>query len=238
MGFPVFPLQWIDPDSGEVSSGYRESGYFPEAVINMLAFLGWNPGTEQELFSLDELVSAFSIDRVGKSGARFDPEKVKWYNQQYLRMKSDSELVARIKAELIKNEIHVSGNLDKIVSMVKERLIFPKDFWDQASYFFVAPKEYDRDMQKKIWKSDTPVIIEAVKDLFRKTSDFTSEELEKLINQYIAEKNIGFGKVASPLRLLVVGSGMGPHLFDILEIIGREETIRRIENGMKVLGNG
>jgi glutamyl-tRNA synthetase len=236
LGFPVFPLQWTDPFTGEVSSGYRESGYFPEAVVNMLAFLGWNPGTEQEFFSLCELGEVFSLDRVGKSGSHFDPEKAKWFNQQYLKSKSDEELTALFVPLLQDKGIPVRLDyLKKVASMVKERLVFPQDFWPQAFYFFETPSSYDPQMIKKVWKEDTPIIIDAVKAMLKENGDFTSASLELVIKDYIEKQQIGFGKVAAPLRLLIVGSGMGPHLFDILEMIGREETLQRIEKGMAEL---
>jgi glutamyl-tRNA synthetase len=233
LGFPVFPLQWTDPFSGEDSSGYLESGYFPEAMINMLAFLGWNPGTEQEVFSLPELAEAFTLERVGKSGARFDPEKARWYNQQYMKTKSDDDLAALFVPVIQKKGIQVRLDyLKKVTGMVKERLVFPQEFWDQAFYFFEAPVEYDTQMKKKVWKEDTAQIIESVMDLLKKSNDFSSSELELLIKQYVEQNNLGFGRVAAPLRLLIVGSGMGPHLFDILEMIGKEETIGRILRGL------
>jgi glutamyl-tRNA synthetase len=233
MGFPVFPLQWTNPESGELSTGYRESGYFPEAMINILAFLGWNPGTEQELFSLIELTDAFSLDRVGKSGSRFDPEKSKWYNQQYLKAKSDDDLVALFIPLLQQKGKSISpGFVKKVTGLVKERLVFPHEFWDQAFYFFEGPTVYEAQMVKKVWKEDTPQIISVVKDLLQATADFSAAGLENLIKQYTEQNNLGFGKIAAPLRLLIVGSGMGPHLFDIIEMIGKEETIRRIEWGI------
>ncbi|MBN1790789.1 MAG: glutamate--tRNA ligase [Bacteroidales bacterium] len=236
MGFPVFPLQWTDPFTGEVSSGYRESGYFPEAVINMLAFLGWNPGTEAEFFTLDELVDAFTFDRVGKSGARFDPEKAKWYNQQYLKYKSDEELTSLFIPILQKKGFPINPrHIKKVTALIKERLVFPQDFWEQAFYFFEGPESYDQQMQKKVWKEDTPGIIASVRELLKETKDFSSAGLEALIKNYIEQNNIGFGRVAAPLRLLIVGSGMGPHLFDILEMIGKEETIRRINKGLEMI---
>jgi glutamyl-tRNA synthetase len=236
LGFPVFPLQWTDPFSGEISSGYRESGYFPEAMINILAFLGWNPGTEQELFTLDELARSFSLSRVGKSGSRFDPEKAKWYNQQYLKTKSDSDLAALFVPVLQNKGIPVRIDyLKRVTGMIKERLAFPGEFWDQAFYFFEGPSRYDDQMVKKFWKEDTPNIMTSVKEQFEKLDDFSAPTLEHLIKQYAEKESIGFGKVATPLRLLVVGSGMGPHVFDILEMIGREETLKRIVRGLKML---
>jgi glutamyl-tRNA synthetase len=234
MGFPVFPLQWTDPETGEVSSGYRESGYFPEAMINILTFLGWNPGTEQEMFSLDELVGSFSLERVGKSGARFDPEKARWYNQQYMKNKTDEELATLFMPVLRSKGITPTlPFVSSVVALVRERLVFPQDLWEQASYFFEPPGEYDALMKKKVWKEDTPQIISAVNILLQGTNDFSSAGLESLIKYYMAEFNLGFGKVAAPLRLIIVGSGMGPHLFDIMEMIGKEETIRRIDKGLE-----
>jgi glutamyl-tRNA synthetase len=237
MGFPVFPMQWTDPETGEEFSGYREAGYYPEAMVNILAMLGWNPGTEKELFSLDELVESFSLDRVGRSGARFDPEKARWYNQQYLKNRPDEELAANFMHEL--NKKGISSDLSyvtKVVALVKERLVFPHELWDQSAYFFEAPAGYDPSMQKKVWKEDSAKIISEVKDLLQSAVDFASAGLENIVKQYIAEFNLGFGKVAAPLRLIIVGSGMGPHLFDILELIGREETVKRIEKGLRDIG--
>jgi glutamyl-tRNA synthetase len=236
LGFPVFPLQWTDPETGEISSGYRESGYFPEAVDNLLAFLGWNPGTERELFSLDELVEAFSLERVGRSGSRFDPEKARWYNQQYLKIHTDKELALRVMPVLEKKGIKADLNyLGRVVSLVRERMVFPQDLWDQASYFFEAPKGYDPQQQKKVWKEETPAIITDTRDLLINAAEFRSDFLESLVRQYVEEKGIGFGRVMAPLRLLLVGSGMGPHLFDIMEMIGKDETIRRIDRGLQLM---
>jgi glutamyl-tRNA synthetase len=236
LGFPVFPLQWTDPETGEISSGYRESGYFPEAVVNLLAFLGWNPGTERELFSLDELVEAFSLERVGRSGSRFDPEKARWYNQQYLKIHTDEELALLAMPDLEKKGIMPDLNyLSRVVSLVRERMVFPRDLWDQASYFFQAPVSYDALQQKKVWKNDTPALMTETRDLLLQAVEFRSAFLESLVKQFVEEKEIGFGRVMAPLRLLLVGSGMGPHLFDIMEMIGKDETIRRIDLGLGVI---
>lgn len=236
MGFPVFPLQWTDPFTGEVSSGYRESGYFPEALINILAFLGWNPGTEQELFSLCELADVFSLDRVGKSGSHFDPEKAKWYNQQYLKAISDNDLAALFVPVVQSKGISVQLDyLKKVAALIKERLTFPGEFWDQAFYFFEAPNSYDTAMRKKVWKEDTSNIMVEIRTLMQGMHDFSPSTLETKVNQYIEQHQLGFGKIATPLRLLIVGSGMGPHLFDIMEMIGKEETIRRIEKGLEAI---
>jgi len=236
LGFPVFPLQWTDPETGEISSGYRESGYFPEAVDNLLAFLGWNPGTERELFSLDELVETFSLERVGRSGSRFDPEKAKWYNQQYLKNHSDEELALRVMPVLEKKGIKADLKyLSRVVSLVRERMVFPQDLWNQAVYFFKAPETYDAQQQKKVWNSETPAIMADIRELILHAVEFRSSYLESLVKQYVEEKGIGFGRVMAPLRLLLVGSGMGPHLFDIIEMIGKDETIRRIDRGLETM---
>ena len=233
LGFPVFPLEWTDPATGEVSAGYRESGYFPEAMINILAFLGWNPGTEQELFSLEELAEAFGLDRVGKSGSRFDPEKARWYNQHYLKTKTDREIaeicIPFLEKKGIRKDMVFIAN---IIGLVKERMVFPQDLWEQASYFFIAPVEYDRQMQQKVWKEDTPAIMRRVMDVLQGAEDFTAVALEATIKNFVEAEGLGFGQVMAPLRLLVVGSGMGPHLFDILELIGKEETMNRINAGL------
>jgi glutamyl-tRNA synthetase len=236
LGFPVFPLQWTDPETGEISSGYRESGYFPEAVDNLLAFLGWNPGTERELFSLDELVEVFSLERVGRSGSRFDPEKAKWYNQQYLKNHTDEELAGRVMPLLDKKGIKTDLDyLSRVVNLVRERMIFPQDLWDQGSYFFQAPETYDPQQQKKVWKADTPSIMTDTREILVNAVEFRSAFLESLVKQYVEEKELGFGRVMAPLRLLLVGSAMGPHLFDIMEMIGKDETIRRIDRGLATL---
>ena len=239
LDFPVFPLQWTDPETGEISSGYRESGYFPEAVDNLLAFLGWNPGTERELFSLEEMVEAFSLERVGKSGSRFDPEKAKWYNQQYLKNHSTKTLALQVMPLLEKKGIKTDLNyVSRVVSLVRERMIFPQDLWEQAAYFFQAPETYDAQQQKKVWKNDTSALMGDAREILLNALEFRSASLESLVKKYVEEKEIGFGRVMAPLRLLVVGSGMGPHLFDIIEMIGKEETIRRIDRGVAALGSG
>lgn len=228
-GFPVFPLEWNSP-VGEVASGYRESGYFPEAVNNLLALLGWNPGTEQEFFSLEELVKSFSIERVNKSGARFDPEKAKWFNQHYLKEKSDAELAELFIPILTEKGFSAEKSLiEKVVGMVKERAVFVGDFWEQSSYFFAAPEEYDAKTKKKFWKEQTPEIVQSCLDILKAIEPFSSSVAEEYIKGYIEGSELGFGKVMNPLRLAIVGAGKGPHLFDIMEMIGKEETIKRIE---------
>lgn len=233
MGFPVFPLSWNE------SIGYREAGYFPEAVINFLALLGWNPGTEQELFSLEELVDAFSLERVNKSGARFDPEKTKWYNQQYLQKKNDTELADLLRELLVsakgtnfgKSELYIQ----KVVSLIKERATFVSDFWELGSYFFEAPTEYNEKAAKKQWKENTPKIMGQLVSLIETIDDFTSENIESSVKTWITKEGLSFGQVMAPLRLAIVGDLKGPHLFDIMELIGNEESIGRIHNAISNL---
>ncbi len=233
-GFPVFPLSWNG------SEGYREAGYFSEAVVNFLAMLGWNPGTEKELFSLEELVQEFSLERVNKSGARFDPEKTKWYNHQWLQLKSNAELAELFSSVLAEKEIsHGARNdsyVEKVVGLIRERADFPSDFWELGSYFFEVPNTYAEKPVKKQWKEDTPQILQDVAKIIENTSDFTSENLETKIKEWISSNELSFGKVMGPLRLVIVGDLKGPHLFDILAIIGKEACLVRIENAIKTLG--
>ncbi|MGB5554380.1 MAG: glutamate--tRNA ligase, partial [Flavobacteriaceae bacterium] len=236
MGFPVFPLSWNE------SIGYRESGYFQEAVVNFLALLGWNPGTEQEIFGLDQLIQAFSLERVNKSGARFDPDKTKWYNHHYLKEKKDEELALLFAPVLQENGVSVnslSGNdnsyVTKVVSMIKERATFVSDFWELGDYFFVAPNSYAEKAVKKQWKPDTPEILNQLVSLLREANDFTSEGLETLVKTWITQKELSFGMVMPPLRLVIVGDLKGPHLFDIMALIGKEESIARIHKAVNVL---
>lgn len=237
LGFPVFPLQWTNPDTGEVSSGYRESGYFPEAFINILAFLGWNPGTEQEIFSLEELTEAFSLEGINKAGSRFDPEKAKWYNHQYLVMKSNEELAGLFQDELKEKGVQVEDDyVSKVVGLVKERATFISDFWAQSAYFFKAPVSYNEKTVKKRWKEDTPVMVEDIKNLLVNIEPFDSPTTEEIVKKHIEEKELGMGQVMNALRLCIVGAGMGPHLFDIMEMIGKEETISRIDKAVNILG--
>ena len=234
MGFPVFPLSWND------SVGYKESGYFPEAVVNFLALLGWNPGTEQELFSLDELVKTFSLDRVNKSGARFDPEKTKWYNQHYLQETANAELAASflpIVKEHTTDEDKINLEyVTKVVSLIKERAVFVSDFWDLSDYFFVAPTEYNAKAAKKQWKEDTAVIMNELISVIDSIEDFSSENSEAVVKAWIGEKELSFGKVMPPLRLFLVGDMKGPHIFDIMAMVGKEESIARIKTALEKLG--
>jgi len=233
MGFPVFPTEWTNPQTGEKSIGYREEGYFAEAFINMLALLGWNPGTEQELFSMDELIEAFSIDRVNKSGARFDPQKAKWFNHQYM-LKIDNAVLADlfVKEFTDKNITADKDYITKVVSLVKERAEFVKDLWEQSYFFFEAPKEYDAKVVKKRWKEHTPALMADLKTLLENIEDFTSSNVELIVKQWISDKELRMGQILNAFRLCIVGAAKGPHLFDITEIIGKTETLERLQRGI------
>jgi len=237
LGFPVFPLQWTDPKSGEVSRGYREDGYFPEAFINMLALLGWNPGDDREFFTLEELVEAFSLDKVGKSGARFDQEKAKWFNHHYLVNKSNEEL-AKLFLPVLKEKNADPGDKDVafIIGLVKERVNFVQELWEQSSFFFTAPEEYDPKTVKKRWKSYSFDQMTELKDVLSKVTEFTTENTEKAVKEWIEAKEYGMGAVMNAFRLLIVGAAKGPHLFDIIAVIGKEETLDRIDRGLNTLG--
>ncbi|MCG2417503.1 glutamate--tRNA ligase [Aequorivita sp. F47161] len=235
MGFPVFPLEWKTAE-GDVFSGYREDGYLPEAVLNMLAFLGWNPGTEQEIFSLYELVSAFELDRVNKAGAKFDPEKTKWFQHQYLQMVDDEKLAEDFSKFLSEKKVSTALDLTTIVSLLKERATFVSDLWEQGSFFFEAPQTYDAKASGKAFKADTPQILQQVISILTETEDFSTENLSEKVKGWITSEGIGFGKVMMPLRLALVGEMKGPEVFDILFILGKEESISRIENAIEFIG--
>jgi len=236
LGFPVFPLNWKDPKTGETSSGYREAGYFPEAVVNFLSLLGWNSGTEQEIFSMQELIDQFSLDRVSKSGAKFDYEKGKWFNHKYLQLKSNDE-IADIYQNILK-EKGISVELDKvvkIVSLVKERANFVTELWNQSSFFFVAPVEYDAKTIQKRWKAETPVQMTELVSVLKAIGEFTPEETERIVKDWIAEKEYNLGGVMNAFRLSIVGEPKGPHMFDIIALLGKDETIQRIERAVNVI---
>jgi glutamyl-tRNA synthetase len=230
LGFPVFPLEWKDPKSGEISRGYKEDGYFPEAMVNFLSFLGWNPGTEQELFSLEELVNAFDLERVNKSGARFDPEKIKWFNHHYMQEQSNDGLAKQFKSvrpELSDVDVNY---ITLVVAMIKERATFVSDFWELSHFFFIAPTSYDEKASKKALKEDTAELFNKVIELINSIDDFTVINLQTTIKGWITSNDIGFGKVMMPLRLALVGALQGPDVFDIMFMIGKEESIKRINN--------
>lgn len=229
MGFPVFPMQWEDPQTHEISRGYKEDGYFPEAMINFLAFLGWNPGTEQEIFSLEELVNAFDLSRVNKSGARFDPEKIKWFNHHYMQEQLDLELAETFMSQysqLADIDVHY---IALVIGLVKERATFVSDLWDLSFYFFKAPKTYDEKAKQKAVNEGTKELMLELVTVIQQVSDFTAENLQTDIKAWITEKNIGFGKVMMPLRLALVGALQGPDVFEIMFMIGKVETVERIE---------
>ena len=233
LGFPVFPLQWKDPFTEEVSTGYREFGYFPEAFVNMLAFLGWNPGTEKELFTMEELIEAFSIERVGKSGSRFDPEKARWYNRQYLQQRPVDELVDQFRPVLEAKGIQADDALIRnVVEMVRERVDFVKDLWNESYFFFQYPQSYNPQMIQKSWKENTPHVMTEFEALLRTISPFTAPVLDSAIKVWLESHQLGMGQVMNLLRLCLVGEMKGPHLTEIMETIGKEETISRILKGV------
>lgn len=232
MGFPVFPLEWKSEEG--VSSGYREKGFFPEAVVNFLALLGWNDGTEQEIFSLEELAEKFDLNRVHKAGAKFDPEKNKWFNHHYLQQQSDERLAEAFAPTLAEKGISTALDVTKVVSLVKERANFVSDFWDLADYFFVAPTTYDEKAGKN-WKEDTPHLMQQLISVLENIGDFTSVNIETIVKDWMTKNEIGMGKVMQPFRLSLVGALKGPHLFDIVELIGKDETIKRLEKAIATL---
>jgi glutamyl-tRNA synthetase len=237
LGFPVFPLAYTNEVSGDISKGYKEDGYFADGFINMLAFLGWNPGTEKELFSLEELIESFDLKRVSKSGAKFNPDKAMWFNQQYMQTKSDIELADLFLPDLkekLSTEIDQTFVI-KVVSLIKERAVFVHDFWGLSSFFFKAPESYDEKASKKNWKEGTNELMKAFINIVSSIEDFSSANTETVVKAWITDKEIGFGKVMQPLRLSLVGALKGPHLFDIMEMIGKQETIKRIEKAIEKL---
>lgn len=237
LGFPVFPLRWTDPKSGEISSGYREAGYLPEAFINMLALLGWNPGTEQEVFSMDELVDAFSIERVGKHGSKFDPEKAKWFNHHYMSSLSDLELAKLLKQQLTDKGLDAEiPYLAKITGLIKDRLTLIPDLWEQSAFFFIDPSTYDEKFSKKAWKPDSHCIMSSVSTLLESLVEFTEEGIEEALKEFMSQNGYGMGQVMNSLRLVLVGAGVGPGVAAIISILGKEKSISRIKTAISVLG--
>ncbi|MFV0565011.1 MAG: glutamate--tRNA ligase [Flavobacteriaceae bacterium] len=258
LGFPVFPLEYTPPN-GDVSRGYREDGYFADAVVNFLALLGWNPGTEQEIFSLEALTEAFNLERVNKSGARFDPDKIKWFNHHYMQEQHNDDLAEAFKP-ILEKKLNVIANETKqfttnkeittaqtprndidlnyislVISLIKERATFVSDFWELSHYFFIAPTSYDEKAAKKAFKDDTKPILQEATSIINSIEDFTAETLQNQIKNWITSNNIGFGKVMMPLRLALVGVLQGPDVFDIMFLIGKNETLKRIERVIGVL---
>ena len=237
LGFPVFPLEWHDPKTGDVSSGYRESGYFPEAVVNFLALLGWNPGTEQELFTLDELVEAFDIHKCSKAGARFDYQKGIWFNHEYMLKKSNEE-VANLFAPIVANNgvDESMERITKVVAMMKDRVNFVKELWPLCSFFFIAPTEYDEKTVKKRWKADSAKVMGELADVLEGIDDFSVEGQEPVVMKWVEEKGYKLGDVMNAFRLTLVGIGKGPGMFDISAFLGKEETLKRMRKAIEVLG--
>ena len=237
LGFPVFPLEWHDPFSGETSRGYRESGYLPEAVVNFLALLGWNPGDDTEVMSMDELISKFSLEHCSKAGAKFAFEKGKWFNHTYLQNIPDARLAELFKPVLKANGVDPDAFSDeyitRAVALVKSRISFVNDLWDNAPFFFVAPTEYEPKAVKKRWSAEMPAIMTALADLLESQPDFGSASLEPAVMQWIADNGYHLGNVMNAFRLTVVGECKGPHMFDITDLLGREETVRRVRAGVK-----
>lgn len=234
MGFPVFPLQWKTPE-GEVFSGYREDGYLPEGVLNMLAFLGWNPGTEQELFSLEQLIADFSLERVNKAGAKFDPDKTKWFQQQYFQQLDLKVLTTAFSALLDQKGVQTTLNLEAIISLIKERAVFTADLWEQGHFFFERPEAYDQKAVKKAFKEDTPSILLTVCEILNQQTTFEGETISKEIKDWLSSKEMGFGKVMMPLRLALVGAMQGPDIFEIAAVLGKQETISRTQNAISFM---
>ena len=237
LGFPVFPLEWHDPKSGEVSSGYRESGYFPEAVVNFLALLGWNPGTEQEIFSLDELVKAFDITKCSKNGAKFDYKKGIWFNHEYILRKSDDE-IARLFAPIVANN-GVNATMDQVrqvVHMMKDRVDFVKELWPLCSFFFVAPTSYDEKTVKKRWKDYSKQQMTELCGVLEGIDNFTVEGQEPVVMKWVEDKGYKLGDVMNAFRLALVGIGKGPGMFDISAFLGKEETLARLHRAIEKLG--
>jgi len=234
LGFPVFPTQWMNPETKEISSGYRESGYISEAFINMLSFLGWNPGTTQEIFSMEGLIEAFSLERVGKAGAKFDFDKTRWFNQQYLRSKSKEELAQDLQIILKENGVEAEDDfVETVCEQLKERATFVKDMWEEGKYYFSAPTSYDEKTIRKKWKEDTPKYVSELKDKLSILSDFSSENIEVEFKKYLEENELGMGRLLPAFRVCLTGLGMGPSLFDIASLLGQEETIKRMETALE-----
>lgn len=236
LGFPVFPLEWHDPKTGEVSSGYRESGYFPEAVVNFLALLGWNPGTEQELFSLEELVEAFDISKCSKSGAKFDYQKGIWFNHEYILRKSNEE-IADLFAPIVANN-GVDESMERIrtvVSLMKDRVSFVRELWDLCSFFFLPPTEYDEKTVRKRWKEYSAQQMTELAEVLEGIDDFSIEGQEPVVMKWVEDKGYKLGDIMNVFRLALVGIGKGPGMFDISAFLGKEETLRRLRRAVEVL---
>ncbi|MDR2844429.1 MAG: glutamate--tRNA ligase [Candidatus Symbiothrix sp.] len=239
LGFPVFPLQWNDPQSGENSSGYREKGYLPEAVINFLALLGWNPGDDREILSMEEMIALFTLEKCSKSGAKFDYKKGEWFNHQYIQLKSNEEIATMFLPD-VRHRLEPASNVEydkivKIVGLVKERITFVQDLWEQTAFFFIAPTRYDEKAVKKRWKEDSPAQLTELAALLASLDDFTAHPTEEKVMNWIDSKGYSLGNIMNAFRLALVGESKGPHIFDITEIIGKKEVMKRINTAISVL---
>ena len=236
LGFPVFPTEWKDPFTGDISSGYRESGYFPETMVNVLALLGWNPGTEKEVFSMDELIPEFTLERVGKSGSRFDPAKAKWFNHHYLISKSTEELTRLFQAVLHKKGVNSpDAFVSRVVEMVKDRSDFISQFWEQSFFFFEAPSSFDLEIVKKKWKEDTPALLREFRQSLDQVAEFKAEGVKAFAETFVTARNTGLGQLMNPLRLCLVGGSFGPDLSLICEMLGRDEVASRIDRALEYI---
>jgi glutamyl-tRNA synthetase len=236
LGFPVFPLEWKDPFSGDISSGYRETGYFPETVVNMLALLGWNPGTEQEVFSMNELIREFSMERVGKSGSRFDPGKIKWFNHHYLITKPAEELTSLFQQILVNKGIKADNEfVARVVELVKDRSDFVSNFWEQSYFFFERPISYDENIVIKKWQVETPSSMLDFSEVLKEVIDFRAPVIKATAESFCQNKGIGLGQLMNPLRLCLVGGSFGPDLALICEMLGVEEVVARIKKALGYL---
>jgi glutamyl-tRNA synthetase len=236
MGFPIFPLTWNDPETGETAIGYKESGYLPEALLNFLALLGWNPGTTQEIFSIGELVQAFSLERISKAGAKFDIQKAQWFNQQYLRARPDEALAAYLRESLTRENVDCSQeNVLKIVSVMRERVTFPEDFWGQGKFFFFAPQDFDQSIANKKWNDEAIKVLSSFRDSVAQLATFDATIAKNTLENVTAALGIGTGKILQALRLSLTGAGVGPDLMAIMEIIGKNEVVGRIDHALKTL---
>ena len=252
LGFPVFPLEFHNQKDGSVSSGYREEGYYPEAVINFLALLGWHATGDQEMYTMQELIEQFSLERVSKSGAKFDYEKGKWFNHQYLQLRSNEELAEQFMPMLLKHlqqsdlpstgacadlqQSDLKRKLSKVISLTKDRVNFVSELWEQVNFFFVAPEEYDEKSLKKRWKEDSPKHMTEMLALLEAHEDWSAEGLDNLIMPWIAEKEYGVGIVMNAFRICLVGAARGPHIWNITDVLGKEETLRRVRTALEKLG--
>ena len=237
LGFPVFPLEWTDPKTGERSSGYRESGYLPEAVVNFLALLGWNPGTDQEILSMQELIDQFDLEKCSKAGARFDYVKGTWFNHEYILKKTDAELAPDFDRILRQNGIEAPmERVTAVVGMMKSRVNFIKELWPLCKFFFVAPESYDEKTTRKRWKENSHTQLSELCDFLERLDDFSLENQEAQVMKWIEEKEYRTGDIMNAWRLALVGEGKGPHMFDISAFLGKEETLRRTRRAIEVLG--